>query len=102
MASALRCDCGDCKRPARWRPVLLVPLDQGEDTLAVPLPIEVCWRHRLPKHHWPGLRDTEVLSALDRMAGSHRLDLARAWITHMRVESSGAAEAPPRHKGTLQ
>ncbi len=102
MASALRCDCGDCRRPARWRPVLLVPLDEGEDTLAVPLPIEVCWRHRLPKHGWSGLRDPHVLSALDRMAGPHQLAVSGAWITHVRLQPGASAGPPARSKETLQ
>ncbi len=82
--------------------MLLVPLDEGEDTLAVPLPIEVCWRHRLPKHRWSGLRDPQVLSALGGMAESHRLDLEKAWITHVRIASGPAAEAQVPSKSTLQ
>ncbi len=94
VVSALKCDCGECDRPARWRPVLLVPLDAGEDTLAVPLPIQVCWSHRLPKRGWPGLADPQVLSALDRMATHHRLDVAGAWIAHLKLSADAAAENP--------
>lgn len=87
------CEGGGCERPARWRPILIVPLDAGDDALAVPLPLGLCWRHRLPKREWEGMKDEKLRSSVARMAHPHRLVMAHAWIDH--VPLAWSAEGHP-------
>jgi hypothetical protein len=62
-----------------------VPLLNGTvDLVMVPLPINVCTTHKLPKYAWSGLQTSEMLRVLRQALREHAQAVLteRAWITH--------------------
>lgn len=88
-AAPATCQREGCGRPATWQPFICAPVvgepnEAGRvrvEVVAIPIPLVVCTRHKLPKHGWHGLAAPRITHAARRRYGPG-LRLDRAWIQH--------------------
>jgi hypothetical protein len=77
-----------CRRTARWRPVLYVPvLDGVPRVLRLPLPVVVCALHKLPRYDWTGLEDPRLATVIENETLAAP-QMRKAWIVHTLVATA--------------